>query len=108
MSRKFILKSQNTRRTPMYAGRGVPAAFGVAKSPGGGVRGRRTSLVESSGQGSSASFFKQNRDNQESRNFLIGSTEARADWKKSQQRQGISIVIIILKSTNCYYYFKVY
>ena len=37
VNRKFILKSQNTRRTPMYAG-GVPAAFGVAKSPGGGGR----------------------------------------------------------------------
>ena len=36
------MKSQNTRRTPMYAG-GVPAAFGVAKSPGGGGV-RRTSL----------------------------------------------------------------
>ena len=41
---RILFKSENTRRTPTYAG-DVPAAFGVWKSPGGSVRRRRTSLL---------------------------------------------------------------
>ena len=40
---RILLKSENARRTPTYAG-DVPAAFGVWKSRGGGVRRRRTIL----------------------------------------------------------------
>ena len=45
---KLEIYFEITKYTP-YADvrRGVPAAFGVAKSPGGGVRRRRTSLISS-------------------------------------------------------------